>query len=292
MRYNLELSSTPSCNMACTYCFEGDELKSKQKQTTQNAEFIIDKVYQMLNSEEFSKEYDGITINFWGGEPTLTYEWNKQIIEATRNFKNKSGGDVKYFFYTNGFNLKNVTKHIDLFDLNDPVEQDQISMQISWDGETTKNLRVDHGSKPTYIKVKENVLALHKDYPNLNLGIKATINPIDLLKLESIWKNFYSFRQEARALNKNANITFSPTLNYYDDFDTSPDFLAKIKIEFLKIARLEQLLVSQFTENGNDARQYNDVLFTWFKPSGKHYTTGLDQGLKRLTNCSAGINIE
>ena len=28
--FNFEIAST-NCNMACTYCFEGDELKSKQK---------------------------------------------------------------------------------------------------------------------------------------------------------------------------------------------------------------------------------------------------------------------
>ena len=29
--FNFEIASTSNCNMVCTYCFEGDELKSKAK---------------------------------------------------------------------------------------------------------------------------------------------------------------------------------------------------------------------------------------------------------------------
>ena len=75
--FNLEIATTSTCNMACTYCFEGEELKSKQKQHHQNIEPIIQKIDLLLSDPKFCMEYSGICLNFWGGEPTLNYSWNK-----------------------------------------------------------------------------------------------------------------------------------------------------------------------------------------------------------------------
>ena len=46
--FNFEIASTPNCNMACTYCFEGEELKSKAKQKQENIPKIVNKLKELL----------------------------------------------------------------------------------------------------------------------------------------------------------------------------------------------------------------------------------------------------
>ena len=71
--------------MACTYCFEGEELKSKAKQKQENIPKIVNKLKELLQDTGFRKEYSGIVLNFWGGgEPTINFNWNKDLITAIR----------------------------------------------------------------------------------------------------------------------------------------------------------------------------------------------------------------
>ena len=99
-RFNLEVASTPNCNMACTYCFEGEELKSKKQQLPESIPNIVSKVEALLQNKQFNTEYpDGICINFWGGEPTLNFNWNKELIDTIKAIP-ELDERISYFIYT------------------------------------------------------------------------------------------------------------------------------------------------------------------------------------------------
>lgn len=145
--FNLEVATTSSCNMQCTYCFEGEELKSNKIQPEENINAIIEKIDNLLSSERFSSIYGGVCINFWGGEPTLNFSWNKELITKCKElFKDR----ISFFIYSNGYNYLKVKTHIDLFS-REELLKDVLRLQISWDG--IDNGRIDHSKRKTNAKV-------------------------------------------------------------------------------------------------------------------------------------------
>ena len=272
--FNFEIASTPNCNMACTYCFEGEELKSKAKQKQENIPKIVNKLKELLQDTGFRKEYSGIVLNFWGGEPTINFNWNKDLIAAIR--KESINGEalpIKYFIYTNGYSYTKVTQHLDLFSKQE-IEDSTIRIQISWDG--IEGQRLDHAGKQTLNIIRDNIKKIAKNYPNLNASTKATIQPEELLKLSDIWLEFYKLYLELIGYASKFKVSFSPTLNYVDDYEVTSEYLSKIEKEFQKTAKLELEFYSKF----------KDSLFSWF--GGNNHKDLLS---KRATNCSAGVNI-
>lgn len=294
-RFNLEVASTPNCNMACTYCFEGEELKSKSKQTLENLDLIMDKINDLLNSSEFCKKYSGITVNFWGGEPTINYEWNKKLIDKIREEHYIFKGLVDFFIYTNGFDYLKVKKHIDLFS-KEELQYNRLRIQISYDGiGNNPTERVDHKGKETSARVRNNIITLALIYPELSIKTKATIQPQDIPYIKTVWLDYmelfktifdnqmrnplWNDKEKIEIFKKNPSkteISFSPTINYLDDFDTSPEYLEEIQKAFEEIARYELAFY----------KKYHRHLFSWF--GGKTIT---ELNNKRSTNCSAGVNI-
>ena len=274
--FNLEIATISKCNMACTYCFEGEELQTNQKQTKENLNLIIQKIELLLTESKFNEEYPGgICVNLWGGEPSLNFEWNKDLIEILR------GKDyyprISFFMYSNGYHYKNIQKHLDLFSRLE-LSKNKFRLQISWDA--IDNGRINHKGEFTTTKVKNHILTLALLYPELNLTTKATIQPQELLSLESIWTNYFKLFTEVEEIKSRVNsktyVNFSPTLNYVDDFnDKNPTYLEALKIEFAKVSKLETLFYSK----------YGHHLFGWFSEDAR------DARSKRLTNCSAGINL-
>ena len=95
MRYLIETTLTDNCNKSCSYCFE-NHLPAKRCSSCQAWDgFITD------FCEDVSKGHvpscDGITIDFWGGEPFLETEKMLDLVAKTSKYK-----FVDYHVYTNG----------------------------------------------------------------------------------------------------------------------------------------------------------------------------------------------
>ena len=270
--FNLEIATISKCNMACTYCFEGEELQTNKKQTKENIPDIINKVEALLDNEKFNKEYpSGICINLWGGEPSLNFDWNKELIDTLKdkNYYHK----ITFFMYSNGYSYNKISNHIDLFTEYELL-QNKFRLQISWDG--IDNGRINHKKEATTEKVKNHILTFALMYPYLNITTKATIQPSELLQLEEIWNQYFLLYKQSKKKPNRLNVNFSPTLNYVDDFDDQdPNYLNQLKIQFGKVSKLEKAFYSK----------YNHHLFGWFSE------TQPEARGKRLTNCSAGINL-
>lgn len=275
--YNLEITSIPVCNMACTYCFEGEELQSKKRQKVQNIDDIITKIKDLSTFDYFRKNFGGITINFWGGEPTLNHKWN---IELVKRLYELEGNEVpkdffRFFIYTNGFHCGNLEMH--LLDIDKYFHLSKLMVQISYDGSTTADKRVDHKGKPTYEKVKETIKYITKKYPLLDLSLKATIEPIDLLDLPEIHNEYHKLHKEMSIHSNWRGVSLSPTLNYIDDFE--PKYMEEYKKQLHRA--FQETLYQEFMFY----KFYSRNLLSWFKNDHR------DPKYKRTTNCSAGINI-
>ena len=80
---HFDINMTGQCNLRCTYCTEaGNDYSPK------NCDAIIPSMivfFDRVLQSDLMKQYDGLCINFWGGEPTLKTD---SIIELVEHFQN------------------------------------------------------------------------------------------------------------------------------------------------------------------------------------------------------------
>lgn len=249
--YSYELTTTQKCDMACTYCFEEEELQNTN--TQRSTDDIISSIYDMLNSKEFMKYYDGITLNFWGGEPTQN---PKMIIQLINEFKDSN---VNFFMYTNGFNKNNIERIINNFKLH-IKDHRRLTYQISYDGLYNDDERVDHKGNGTSSQVLESIYYLKDKFPEIHFSLKSTLPIKYMTSLVKIWEDFKPLAD--------LGFSYSPTLEYTNKYIIEEDFVKEVNEQFLILAKRE---IKYYQENGR-------FIWSWF-------------GTGERNVCSAGVNI-
>jgi len=255
--YTLEITTTQKCDMACSYCFEGEELQNNTKQN--NTELIVKKIHEMLNDNEFAKKFNGININFWGGEPTLNQTMCKRLIDEFAD------SPVTFFFYTNGLNGINLMSIINYFNKR-IKDNDRLAFQISYDGLWHDIERVDHQGKGTKDNVYNTFQHIKKMFPNIRISLKSVL-PVDKLTSSTNdfvenWKHFQNIQLEY------PDIDYSPTLEYTQKYNITDEQMNNIKKQLLMISKLEL----------EHYKLFGKFVLSWF-------------GVKEHVLCSAGANI-
>ena len=253
MKFNLEVTTTQRCDMACSYCFEGEELQNNKRQD--NTDQIIQRVHDMLNDETFMSQYSGIILEFWGGEPTLNFKMIKRLIFEFKDCP------VDFFSYTNGLNTLNI-EGIILY-AKQYIDLNRISFQISYDGLYNDKERVDHQGKGTSERVLSTLRYLKNKYP-VQISLKATMMVNDLQNMIDQWHHFKSIQDEFH------DLVWAPTLEYTQTYQITDDFIQKIRKQFLLVTKLEIEHYSKYKRN----------VLSWYNAS----TT-------QKAICSAGLNI-
>ncbi len=259
-KLTVEITITQKCNMACTYCFEGDELKNTTKQSTEKD--IIKSLKDMLLDERFLEKFDGYHISFWGGEASIDYELCNRLMNAFKD------DNVTFFFYTNGYSVFNLDKIITFYQKEISTEFNRLSFQISYDGKYNDLSRIDHSGKGTSDNILKTIRYLNKTYPDLQTTLKSTILPSQLKDISIIWDEFKNLCHEMES----KFLLYSPTIEYTNTYNFSKDELELIENEFLKIAQKE---IEHYNEFGF-------FILSWFN-------------VKNRSICSAGsglINID
>jgi sulfatase maturation enzyme AslB (radical SAM superfamily) len=222
--YNLEVTTIQTCNMACTYCFEGDELQNKGSAVP--LDILLPKIDSLLSDDKFNSIFGGVCINMWGGEPSSAFKYINEILEYYKDVSN-----VSFFMYTNGFSYSNITKILNNARLHNLANR--FRFQVSYDGLTHDKTRVDHKNNGTRETIYNNILKLNDEYSDFNFHLKSVIVVSDLYDLVPNWRHF-------EELNKiNSNFRWAPTLEYTDNYFINDFQLDKIRQEFLKLAKLE-----------------------------------------------------
>lgn len=254
-KLTLELTTSALCDMNCTYCFEG--VKSNPKKL-EDLDLLIKRVNEIVDSEWAQTNYDGVSISFWGGEPTLNYNYIRKLTDAFR-----TDGRVQFHMYSNGYNIENMKKVVEhVLDIKDKFE-----IQISYDGRLINDaFRINHSGGSTADKV----LQTFKYIADLGFSVnfKSTVPGSALNKLYDTWLNFYELHLEYKDY-KNVMVRFAPTIDYsmiHVDMQNDVDVFRN---EILKIAKKE---IEFFQEN-------NRHLMSWFG------------GADTKVNCSAGLNM-
>lgn len=254
----LEITTSALCNLDCTYCFEG---KKTNKQTLDDKVDVLKKrIKELYNSEWLWKHYNGLAIDFWGGEPTLN---NNLIIDIVKEFQDYE--NLTFHLYTNGYNKKRLDSIIDVV-----KEPEKFSVQFSYDGRPINDeFRILSTGKQTSETVLENFEYFAKR--GISLGIKSTIPLTNMHSLYKTWMEFKDLHEKYKGINQFVSVSYAPTIDYYQA-------LAREEAEKLVPIFREQML-KVAAEEIKFFKKHGYFLCTWFN------------GKEQKTNCAAGASM-
>jgi uncharacterized protein len=135
----LVLELTRSCNMACTYCIDGEAYAQKDCLGSANMseDVALRGVDYLL--EHSSDQTNPLTISFYGGEPLLRFSLLKKVVEYSNTHAKEKSKHIGFSVTTNGTLL---TPDIAKFLINNDVQ-----MLISLDGPKKIHNRYRHYKK-------------------------------------------------------------------------------------------------------------------------------------------------
>lgn len=126
--FNIDINTTTKCNLRCSYCVE--PFKDTKDFCGDTLGTFLSEVMELLNSKFISTRYLGITICFWGGEPTTNSNTIKKVIEHFRNEDR-----VKFLIYSNGYSLDKIKEDLLRYkDVRVLEVHPKVFLQISYDG--------------------------------------------------------------------------------------------------------------------------------------------------------------
>lgn len=261
--YNIDLTLTDNCNMACVYCFEKDRFNTR---FFEHLDLFMKRIDELLASSFFKSNFQMLNIGFWGGEPTLNPNAIRRIVD-------KYGNDdrVKFFLFSNGYNIDEV-KHLLLKYKDKYLEggHPKFCLQISYDGIPVHDINRPSKSKRelTSTKIRNNIIWVDKN--KIPSTIKSTITPatfkylpdayLDIRDLYHLYNNESHFR----------NNRFFPTIDYYnlENYTESEFERAKEELE-LALIKISSLEIDYFKE-------HNRFFFSWFTPGKALCSAGRD----------------
>jgi sulfatase maturation enzyme AslB (radical SAM superfamily) len=260
--------------MACTYCFEGE--KTDGRKLDNNIETILGNIEKLVSTEYFQTNFDCVLITFWGGEPTLNYNF---IIEIMNALYNKVYGNIsfKFMIYSNGYHLGRAQKILDF--AKEKEFQNLINYQISYDGKIINDeYRLTKGKKSTTVDVLSNFYNIARNYHLGGLHLKATIPLRAVNTIVENWKEFYQLDHILKQFSEikereqvNVQVSYSPTLDYVN---LLPE---QTKIE----------LATEFEKNVSEIAKLE---YQYFKDNGRHLMSWFGSNDNRV-HCSAGHNM-
>jgi len=189
-----DINVTSRCNLACTYCSEGNEcgLSSIQSANTQVDVFDLYKFIDKFPEEETFELF------FWGGEPMLNWAYCKEVIDHYIDDKR-----FGFYFYTNGMYIDRYWD--DILELHKKTKyqnhggKGRLHFQISYDGDPINEIeRIDKKGKTVSWKVKENYEKLRQE------GISTSLKSVIVARS---FKHIYEAYLDVSAINFN----YSPT---------------------------------------------------------------------------------
>lgn len=171
----LLINTTHICNLKCRYCFvddglrnfEGNEPTLKMDRDTQDALLSFIKNY--------CKDFNLVTLHFYGGEPFIHYSAMKYIAERAKML-HQIGSEICFAVTTNGTLIdKKIAEFLNSLNF---------SVLISCDGPPRihDQMRLTKDGKPTSHKVFSTIRTLRL-YKGIKIGLSAVIHKKNSLSM-------------------------------------------------------------------------------------------------------------
>jgi radical SAM protein with 4Fe4S-binding SPASM domain len=254
--YNVDVNVTQACTFGCNYCFATSDTAKSFYDNSKLIQFLD----KLLASKWYKENYDILNICFWGGEPTLGYNF---IVNTTEYFSKND--KIKLFLFTNGYKFSDEIRYLLYKYREHKVDiHPKLCTQISYDGMPIHDIyrRTKANDLTSYI-VKEEIKWLNDS--KIPFIIKSTVTP-------ETFKYMYEAYSDIKQLVKECsysygffkNLNYFPTIDQYakvDDEDFER-YCTDLKKSLIKIAREE------------NEEQY---FFRWFIKNRALCSAGKDQ---------------
>ena len=186
---NVCLNVTDDCCAACRYCFV------QQNPHFMNLDTAKDAVLWLLQNRELKKSNKDVSVNFFGGEPTLLWD---EIIVPLVTWSKENNQPVHYSMTTNGM-LLNEERIKWLYD-------NKFGLLLSIDGdEFTQNYnRPYKGKEKSFDLVSKNIPFILKYFPNITFRATIDVNTVEhtfenyLFAVKSGFRNIFFAPNERR----------------------------------------------------------------------------------------------
>ena len=258
MYLTFDLNIIEGCNLKCSYCFEPSKNITKISSDI-ISQFSI-KIDEILQEKWFYRKFkgspfqifDGIKINFWGGEPSLNPKTIEYFFE-----KYKENNAISFLIYTNGVYFMNEFKNILLKskDYSAYGNIPKIIVQISYDGFFLTNKNRKHRKNiETANDILNNINWLYEN--NIPFTIKSTLTPYDF---EYLYDSYLDIKQLIKKYK--INTKYFPTIDYLNDYIFSSIELEKLN-NILE-NQLDKILYDEHLEFQKNGRTYFKWTESW-----------------------------
>jgi len=246
--FSFEITTVTSCDMGCTYCFEGKKAVDNGLVNSRIPE-IKEKIKETLNAEWFKKDYEHLSIDFWGGEPTLNNTIMTALINEFQNYDN-----VDFHLYTNAFNESTIRKFIST------INPSKLRIQVSYDGKLINDkFRLTHNGKTTSDQVLQTFDYLSK-VGLKELSLKSTLPLTNIKDMVDVWKEFRDLNE--KYASDTVYVRYAPTLDYHTKLEDPNKYLPLFEKAIREISAME---IDFFKKNGY-------FLFTWYRGDDSRFT--------------------
>ena len=187
---SVTLVPTYSCNLACTYCMQGNK-KTNERISSVDTSLIL----SFVESEVIASKRNGVPIKkihagLYGGEPMLHKSALIQFSNGIKDIAERLGCETDY----------SMTSNLTLLDSDfiDLIDKHKISVQVSIDGseENHNSRRIKHDGSETYRTIIDNIKQLNsaglKDY----IVIRVNIDRDNLEDAERVLKEIHELSND------------------------------------------------------------------------------------------------
>ena len=268
--FHFDVNVTSKCNLACTYCSEGESCGLStifQAPTNLLPDELVEKVLELDKTK-----YSAVNLYFWGGEAFTNWPFCKAVMNKLANVKY-----INFMFYTNGVYLKKYKKQLATIDKKLGARpgasspwmgggQRRLHIQVSFDGEPINTLERHTKTGPDE-KMSSHVFDSYLDLKEsgFSIALKQTISARNFKYLFEVWKWHYD-----------RGIMYGPTPDTHGSDEKRPDGGAWPEGEFgenLKQLKLNMIKISKYCI---DRDIIPDKTFRWYGKSRADCGSGMN----------------
>ena len=252
--FHIDLTLTDRCNFRCKYCYEKDsgyELKDISFS-------IIDRVYWLIDEIFKLPKYKTVSIQFWGGEPTLRLD----IVEKVVN-KYIDDDRISFSIVTNGSKIPELIPIIKPLQSKKTINnKPKFLTQVSYDFQPVHKLsRIDINGNDTSDLVLNNIFLLAE--MGCAYSIKSTIRLQDLSKIHLVYHDWCEVYQKLKDTGNPVKFSFFPTPDTTADniILNTAALLNEFKYSLVKLAK---------------EYKKKKIPFVWFESGNAFCSAGID----------------
>lgn len=209
----LILEVTKSCNLACTYCFEGDKPESYPIMSLETALTAFDIFTDISNSKR-------IMVEFNGGEALLGFNLIKQAVPELRKAAEQKQVEVRFSLQSNGTTMTE--------EIADFLVKEKIPVGISIDGHKKYNCNRKYRNGESIDERLSETLKLLKER-----GVK--FSTLSVLSIEGQYNDVYALQKELD--KKECRINLLNSIGNGMSHEIKKDLIAHLAEEFLSLSK-------------------------------------------------------